>query len=260
MLVMIRLAGLLAAGAILLAVWRRSASPLRLEPLYTVLMMLTATGYALLPMLDTLFATGFVGFIYVSFSIGSLLMVMTCCRFSREKGADPLAVYGLFAGSVYLSMSLGYAFGASLFRSEHELLTVLMVVALVAVYLILSVSLLSGRKGREKDSGRDGGRGESGEVAADGLSNMQADATLAVIVPESFQADYRLSDRELEIVELLARGRSVPAIAKMLCISENTVRTHTKHIYEKAGVHTKQELLDLCSAPSAPSPFSSMDE
>ena len=41
------------------------------------------------------------------------------------------------------------------------------------------------------------------------------------------------------------RGRSVPYIRDELVISLNTVSTHVKHIYTKAAVHSRQELLDL---------------
>lgn len=44
---------------------------------------------------------------------------------------------------------------------------------------------------------------------------------------------------------LLIEGRSLPVIQERLSISEGTARTHAKHIYEKTGVHTKQELIDL---------------
>ena len=56
---------------------------------------------------------------------------------------------------------------------------------------------------------------------------------------------YQLSPREIEVMELAARGYSAPAIASSLMISENTVKVHMRHIYEKLGVHTKQELIKL---------------
>lgn len=59
------------------------------------------------------------------------------------------------------------------------------------------------------------------------------------------KARYGLSIRELEIAELLVRGNTVPAIATKLFISEHTVKTHSKHIYAKLGIHKKQELLEL---------------
>lgn len=55
----------------------------------------------------------------------------------------------------------------------------------------------------------------------------------------------QLSQREKEVTELLLHGNTVSAIARKLFISENTVRGHTKNIYRKLGVHSKQELIDL---------------
>lgn len=54
-----------------------------------------------------------------------------------------------------------------------------------------------------------------------------------------------LSRREREVLGYLGRGRSVPFIAEELVISSGTVKTHVRHIYEKLGVHSKQDLLDL---------------
>ena len=59
--------------------------------------------------------------------------------------------------------------------------------------------------------------------------------------------DYGLSARETEVCELIARGRSVAAIAEELFVSENTVRTHSKHIYTKLDIHSRQELGELLS-------------
>ena len=61
---------------------------------------------------------------------------------------------------------------------------------------------------------------------------------------------YALSPRETEILAFLAHGRGAPYVGEKLCISPETVRTHTKRIYDKCGVHTKEELLDLIEALS----------
>lgn len=53
-----------------------------------------------------------------------------------------------------------------------------------------------------------------------------------------------LTPREQEIFALLAKGRNSPYIQEELVISYNTVRTHVRHIYEKGGFHTQQELID----------------
>lgn len=54
-----------------------------------------------------------------------------------------------------------------------------------------------------------------------------------------------LSARELEVLVLLSKGRSTPYIAETLYLSENTVKTYRRRIYQKLDVHDKQELLDL---------------
>ena len=54
-----------------------------------------------------------------------------------------------------------------------------------------------------------------------------------------------LSARECEVADLMRHGNTVATIARRLYISENTVRGHTKSIYRKLGIHSKQELIDL---------------
>ena len=49
-----------------------------------------------------------------------------------------------------------------------------------------------------------------------------------------------LSDRELEVLRLLATDLDGPGIARQLSVSLNTLRTHTKHIYTKLGVTSRR--------------------
>ncbi len=60
-----------------------------------------------------------------------------------------------------------------------------------------------------------------------------------------------LSKREREVVELICLGYSNADIAKMLFISEHTVKDHTKKIYPKMGVHSRLELAALVSKLNA---------
>jgi DNA-binding NarL/FixJ family response regulator len=54
-------------------------------------------------------------------------------------------------------------------------------------------------------------------------------------------AGIRLTNREREILELLADGLSPAQIATSLGISPKTVGTHVEHIYAKLGVHTRAQ-------------------
>lgn len=57
-----------------------------------------------------------------------------------------------------------------------------------------------------------------------------------------------LTPREREVMELLAQGKSLSGVAHELIIAEGTAKAHTRHIYEKLGINTRQELLDLLMA------------
>ena len=48
-----------------------------------------------------------------------------------------------------------------------------------------------------------------------------------------------LSERELEVLRLLATDLTGPEIARHLFVSVNTLRTHTRHIFTKLDVNTR---------------------
>ncbi len=52
-----------------------------------------------------------------------------------------------------------------------------------------------------------------------------------------------LTDREREILRLVAEGRSNQEIAEMLILSASTVQTHRAHIMAKLGLHSRTELV-----------------
>ena len=60
--------------------------------------------------------------------------------------------------------------------------------------------------------------------------------------------EYGLTGREGDIMYYLSLGFSVKKIADILCISANTVSTHSARLYRKLGVHARQELIDAVDA------------
>ncbi len=56
---------------------------------------------------------------------------------------------------------------------------------------------------------------------------------------------YRLSPRQKEIFLFLAKGRNVQFIRDELVLSTPTVKSHIYNIYQKMGVHSHQELINL---------------
>ena len=56
---------------------------------------------------------------------------------------------------------------------------------------------------------------------------------------------YGLTPRETDVLAQIARGRMLGEIADAFVLSKNTVKMHTKHIYQKLDVHSKQEAIDI---------------
>ncbi|MBC8054349.1 MAG: response regulator transcription factor [Sphingobacteriaceae bacterium] len=59
--------------------------------------------------------------------------------------------------------------------------------------------------------------------------------------PGDKQQDYKLSERETEVLQLLVNGYSYKMIAAEMFIAIDTVRSHIKKIYEKLHVNSKSE-------------------
>jgi DNA-binding NarL/FixJ family response regulator len=51
----------------------------------------------------------------------------------------------------------------------------------------------------------------------------------------------RLTEREMEVLTLVAQGLNNRDIAKQLFISENTVKNHIRNILEKLHLHSRME-------------------
>jgi HD-GYP domain-containing protein (c-di-GMP phosphodiesterase class II) len=87
-------------------------------------------------------------------------------------------------------------------------------------------------------------RDELGDmVRAGALDKRAVDAVLEAAGAAPLQVRQAnpagLSDREVEVLRLLARGRSTKEIARALHITEKTAGHHVEHIYAKAGVSTR---------------------
>jgi DNA-binding CsgD family transcriptional regulator len=52
-----------------------------------------------------------------------------------------------------------------------------------------------------------------------------------------------LTDREKQVLKLVAEGRSNKEVADVLGISVKTAMSHREHVMEKLGVHNRTELV-----------------
>jgi DNA-binding CsgD family transcriptional regulator/ArsR family metal-binding transcriptional regulator len=53
--------------------------------------------------------------------------------------------------------------------------------------------------------------------------------------------DNLLTEREVDVLRLLAKGFSNPEMARLLAISQHTVKTHVTHVYDKLGVNDRAQ-------------------
>lgn len=77
---------------------------------------------------------------------------------------------------------------------------------------------------------------------AQGGAALQPDVAARFLENVSGQRlNEELSERELEVLRLLVSGASNKAIAAQLDLSENTVKTHLSHIFDKLNVQSRAE-------------------
>jgi len=99
---------------------------------------------------------------------------------------------------------------------------------------------------------RDNEIGSFNEKDLDLLRNLQPfmEYTLNnIYLPQRFTEreylndKYALTERELDVVEIVMSGVDTKTLAKELNLSMATVKTHLQHIFEKVGVHSTKELI-----------------
>lgn len=67
-------------------------------------------------------------------------------------------------------------------------------------------------------------------------------------VADALADRFGLTEREREILGQIAAGHSSSYVARVLFISESTVRGHVHHLYQKLGVSSREELIALVAA------------
>lgn len=80
-----------------------------------------------------------------------------------------------------------------------------------------------------------GGRYVSASLAEELAAHMSGNAPASLL--------HKLSDRELEVLCLIARGKSGSEIADQLCLSEKTISTYRSRLLEKLNLRTTSQLI-----------------
>ena len=143
------------------------------------------------------------------------------------------ALPGLLAGMGVL-ISVGIMVGGVLMSAVGLDVTALAFVALMLVYLAMLALGLSAQR-----------RAQSSYII---VRNPDDVARIAAAQARAIAQDFpSLSHRELDVLELLLQHQTIDAIAERLNISRNTVKSHIGHLYEKTGLNSRQQLVDLAA-------------
>lgn len=185
---------------------------------------------------------------YAGFTILVVTLMPTSIVLARESDVSAVHVYGILLGSVYIAGSIVTILGNSwIFVAESEPAGIIALVSVLTLYVLaISVFLLRGPFEKWINRRNNTAKTANAEVPETQI-NAQQDNSFATkpTAIQSLATSHGLTDREGDILELILRGRDAQNIASSLFISVNTVRSHSKSIYRKLGIHSKQELLDL---------------
>lgn len=194
------------------------------------------------------------------------LWVMLVAVFAYDLRRSLYLVRGLAIGLMFEAMCMGQIAAQVCTHATGSPVVIALAVLLCIAYLAgIARQLLHGPRlgaGAEGPSGAAGSWGGAGSWGdhQDGPARVAATGTpVAADVADEDSPDsldehcaqlgkeFFLTQSETAILKMLARGRSARYISEEMGVSFNTVRTHIRHVYEKLGIHSRQELIDLVS-------------
>ena len=196
-----------------------------------------------------------VSFVRAAQTTMAALWFLILTNIARHAHVDASHVIGM--GWVFYSfpVAAGVIFGLMLapYDPLHTALPALTVLALVVIAFIAddqdalftkpsTAEPLPATAQTTQANGEDAPAAQP-EKPDDGMGSGRRDRLSVKCV--AIARDYGLTNREFDVFVRLAHGRSGAFIADELTLSENTVKGHTKRLYAKLGVHTRQELIDL---------------
>jgi LuxR family maltose regulon positive regulatory protein len=94
------------------------------------------------------------------------------------------------------------------------------------------------------EEGRDAAEALAHLLKHDHLGTVRPAYVEAILAAFSQSRPQMLSDRELDVLRLMAEGLTYNEVAKRLFVSVNTVRTHVKAIYGKLGVSNRTQAIE----------------
>ena len=143
---LLSMTGCLVAGVGVLVLWQFKNVRMNVTNAYRIAFPLLITSFLVLPFCSDGYARWQAAILYAVYSVAIALMMIQCAQASRDRGINPVFIYGFFAGIVYALHDVGFLAGT--FAEQIRVIGMQpdAVVALVAVYL-LGLMLFIGQGG-----------------------------------------------------------------------------------------------------------------
>lgn len=194
---------------------------------------------------------------FVGVKIVAWTLMAELALLARARGTAPAAlVYA--AGCLAGHIGEGLAGVLSVFGFVNQGVLLIVVVALLVG---AAAFLFTGEMGKYPDiadvaPASDGGEGTAQVQAGspcDGPCPSRAEGPVVAQAAQpslderigELASSYMLSARETEVFRLWATGHTLKYIQEKLYLSPSTVKTHVRHIYDKTGVHSRSEIVEL---------------
>ncbi len=169
------------------------------------------------------------GFI-IALSVSSLLEVSLIMYFSTltlRGYFTPAFAFTIAIASIRLGIVLGN--GLSVFYEANELVSSFGTITLL-IFACITVLMIVPLVKREP--------------VLISLTSAPSSPSEVDVICDQITNEFGLTERESEVLKLLARNMTVKAISEKLFISPHTVSVHLRHIYDKTCIRKRNDLLD----------------
>lgn len=179
--------------------------------------------------------------ISMSYTLMSVLVALSMYAIAKSRGIPIALLYGVFiATQIFIVLGeytelLLSSIGLAIAQQEFIINVIALAIMLIAVLFFFF-------------DRNNANHWESRTISDELEGSHTPDALLFQKKCESVIETYRLSPREAEVFQLLARGASNAKIESELFIAEGTVKAHTRHIYEKLGINNRKSLVEFIEA------------
>ncbi|NTU88766.1 MAG: helix-turn-helix transcriptional regulator [Actinobacteria bacterium] len=161
---------------------------------------------------------------------------------------QPIRIFSLGRIGNATGALIGFAVGYLAFNSDikGQLTAMAVSLGILFIFIIIATFVLEGHYPVEEADDLADLPSMEGTIVPPGESfAMEQGKGLWKLRCEIFAQNYGLSPRQAEVLFLLAKGRNASYIQEKLVVSNHTVKAHIYNIYQKAEVHSRQELINL---------------